>query len=110
MNMFKWLLRCVILVVCITGTLCASMPPYLADNAIDTDAVLQHLSEDSAGLTPTEKVFDPAWVASLNERGKPTVFGKVAFELFGLRVGGLCAGKLYLGVEGQICFWYISLQ
>jgi uncharacterized protein (DUF608 family) len=56
-------------------------------------------------LIPEEKQFDPAWVKSLSERGKPHVFTGNELRHVGMPIGGLFAGQLYLGGDGQLWHW-----
>jgi len=67
---------------------------------------------DFERLVPADKKLSPAWVASLFARGTPTVYTKSRDELrfIGLPVGGLCAGQLYLGGDGQLWHWDIFNQ
>ena len=56
-------------------------------------------------LIPEEKQFDPAWVKSLSERGKPHFFTGKELRHVGMPIGGLFAGQLYLGGDGQLWHW-----
>jgi uncharacterized protein (DUF608 family) len=56
-------------------------------------------------LIPPEKHLDPAWVKSLTERGEPHVCTGAELSHIGMPVGGLFAGQLYLGGDGQLWHW-----
>ncbi|WP_337174786.1 DUF1559 domain-containing protein [Paludisphaera sp.] len=56
-------------------------------------------------LVPADKKLDPAWVASLFERGRPTIHQGTDLDLIGMPVGGICAGQLYLGGDGKLWHW-----
>lgn len=61
---------------------------------------------------PADKKLDPAWVRSLFERGRPTVYRSTAGELqhIGMPIGGICTGQLYLGGDGRLWHWDIFNQ
>ncbi|MCE9546428.1 MAG: hypothetical protein K8T25_13045 [Planctomycetia bacterium] len=80
--------------------------------ALSTNAEIQaaELGEPIAGfekLVPPDKKLDPAWLASLTERGKPDVWRGPQLKWIGMPIGGLCAGQLYLGGDGQLWHWDI---
>ncbi|WP_109700785.1 GH116 family glycosyl hydrolase [Chitinophaga deserti] len=58
---------------------------------------------------PENKGLDAAWVRSLYERGKPTVYTKAKNELryIGMPAGGLHTGTVYLGGDGRLWLWSI---
>jgi len=59
-------------------------------------------------IIPIDKKLDPAWVASLTARGKPTVVtDPSALKHIGMPIGGLCTGTLYLGGDGRLWLWDI---
>lgn len=60
-------------------------------------------SEDDLVLVPADKGLDPDWVASLAERGEPTVYSDPTY--IGMPVGGGCSGQLYLGGDGRLWRW-----
>ncbi len=62
---------------------------------------------DFTNLVPVDKKLDPTWIASLFERGTPTVYRDGDLELIGMPVGGLCAGQVYLGGDGTLWHWDI---
>ena len=86
------------------GAIASAMPP---DYDLNTDAVLQRLSEGSGDKTPTVKNFDRDWVESLFKRGQPAVYGEEGFDYIGMPIGGLTAGQLYLGGDGKLWHWDI---
>ena len=58
-----------------------------------------------ADLIPAEKKLDPGWVKSLTERGEKQVFKGSELAHIGMPIGGLFAGQLYLGGDGQLWLW-----
>jgi uncharacterized protein (DUF608 family) len=63
--------------------------------------------EDFEKLVPSDKKLGAAWIKSLFERGKPTVYQEADLKFIGMPVGGLCAGQLYLGGDGKLWHWDI---
>ncbi len=68
------------------------------------------LNPEHAKLIPPEKQFDPAWWASLTDRGKPAVYEEAELRWIGMPVGGICAGQVYLGGDGRLWHWDIFNQ
>lgn len=62
-------------------------------------------SEDDLVLVPADKALDQQWVASLTERGTPTVYAGETAGYLGMPVGGGCAGQIYLGGDGRLWRW-----
>ena len=58
-------------------------------------------------LIPSEKHLDPAWVKSLSVRGEPRICSGTELRHIGMPIGGLFAGQLYLGGDGQLWHWDI---
>ena len=58
-------------------------------------------------LIPSEKHLDPAWVKSLSVRGEPRICSGNELRHIGMPIGGLFAGQLYLGGDGQLWHWDI---
>ena len=58
---------------------------------------------------PPDKKLDPAWVASLYERGSVTTYRKSKNELryIGMPAGGICCGGVYVGGDGRLWLWDI---
>ncbi|MGA2499167.1 MAG: GH116 family glycosyl-hydrolase [Tepidisphaeraceae bacterium] len=65
------------------------------------------VEEDFAKLVPADKKLRPEWVASLTARGTPEVWTGPELEKIGMPVGGIGAGHVYLGGEGQLWHWDI---
>lgn len=63
--------------------------------------------EDFEALVPADKKLQPAWLASLTERGERTVYTGADLDKIGMPVGGICAGQLYLGGDGKLWHWDI---
>jgi uncharacterized protein (DUF608 family) len=66
--------------------------------------------KDFDKLVPADKKLHPAWVKSLFARGEPTVYRGAELEKIGMPIGGICAGQLYLGGDGQLWHWDIFNQ
>ncbi len=62
---------------------------------------------DFEKLVPADKKLSPEWVKSLTARGERTVYRGEDLKLIGMPIGGLCAGQLYLGGDGQLWHWDI---
>jgi non-lysosomal glucosylceramidase len=58
-------------------------------------------------LIPTDKALSPDWVKSLFARGAPEVLRGTELKFVGMPVGGIGAGQLYLGGDGQLWHWDI---
>jgi non-lysosomal glucosylceramidase len=74
------------------------------------DAAFTRLTTSSDGKTPVVKNLDAAWVKSLADRGKPTLYTKdnsQNFAYLGMPVGGIGAGELYLSGDGRLWEWDI---
>jgi non-lysosomal glucosylceramidase len=74
------------------------------------EASFQRLTTNSDGKTPVVKNLDVAWVKSLADRGKPTLYTKdnsQNFAYLGMPVGGIGAGELYLSGDGKLWEWDI---
>ena len=57
---------------------------------------------------PIDKKLDERWVASLYARGKKETYSSLeALRNIGMPVGGLFAGTVYLGGDGQLWLWDI---
>ena len=56
---------------------------------------------------PEDKKLSKEWVQSIFERGTPTVYRGSELKYIGMPVGGICAGQLYLGGDGQFWHWDI---
>ena len=63
--------------------------------------------EDYENLVPADKKLSAAWVKSLFERGEPEVLRGRELQYVGMPVGGIGAGQLYLGGDGQLWHWDI---
>ncbi|MCX6938282.1 MAG: GH116 family glycosyl-hydrolase [Verrucomicrobia bacterium] len=62
---------------------------------------------DFQKLVPADKKLSEAWITSLTARGEPTVYRGTELKYIGMPVGGICAGQLYLGGEGNFWLWDI---
>ena len=58
-------------------------------------------------LVPADKGLPARWVASLFERGEPTVYRGANLSLIGMPVSGITTGQLYLGGDGRLWLWDI---
>ena len=66
--------------------------------------------EDFDHLVPADKKLSPDWVKSLFARGTPEVLRGSELKFVGMPVGGIGAGQLYLGGDGQLWHWDIFNQ
>ena len=64
-------------------------------------------TESEIRLPADEKRLDPAWVTSLTDRGKPTVYTASELDKIGMPIGGIGAGQLYIGGDGKLWHWDI---
>ncbi len=62
---------------------------------------------DFARLVPPDKKLSPEWVKSLFAKGSRTVYRGDELKKIGMPVGGLCAGQVYLGGDGNLWHWDI---
>jgi non-lysosomal glucosylceramidase len=64
-------------------------------------------ASDFEKLVPSDKKLSDEWVRSLFARGTPDVYEGSDLKYIGMPVGGICAGHLYLGGDGQLWHWDI---
>lgn len=62
-------------------------------------------SENIDDLIPADKKLSRDWVKSLFERGMPEVLCGNELKFVGMPIGGIGAGQLYLGGDGQLWHW-----
>jgi uncharacterized protein (DUF608 family) len=62
---------------------------------------------DFQKFVPADKKLSDEWVRSLFERGTPRIYSGADLKYIGMPVGGICAGQLYLGGDGQLWHWDI---
>ena len=62
-------------------------------------------SGDAEHPIPVDKKLNPEWVKSLTARGKRTVYRGSALLPIGMPIGGVCAGMVYLGGDGDLWMW-----
>lgn len=70
-------------------------------------------SQPEGGIShfvPADKRLDPAWVASLIQRGEARTCRGEELKFIGMPVGGLAAGQLYLLGDGTLGCWQIFNQ
>lgn len=78
--------------------------------ATDREEILTQLRLDPGGKTEVVKEFPVSFPEALTARGEPLVYTRQNsedFEYIGMPVGGIGAGQLYLGGDGQLWFWDI---
>src|SRR5579872_3895496 len=75
-----------------------------------TNAASPVARSDGDQPDPSLKQLPAEWLASLRDRGEPTVYrgGELAF--IGMPIGGITAGQLYLGGDGRLWLWDIFNQ
>jgi non-lysosomal glucosylceramidase len=64
-------------------------------------------SADFVHPIPADKNLSPAWIAALTAPGEAEVLRGSELDYIGMPVGGLCAGLVYLGGDGQLWLWDI---
>ena len=57
---------------------------------------------------PADKKLSKEWIASLSDKGKPTIYKGKALWAIGMPVGGICAGQLYVRGDGSLAKYWIS--
>ncbi len=85
-------------------------PVSANDRTPDNAAIMETLTLSSDGRTEVVKKFPTSFPNILTARGKPLIYSKNNsnnFEFIGMPVGGVGAGQLYLGGDGQLWFWDI---
>jgi len=87
-----------------------SFTSYSQQNKMTSAEILKELSPSANGKTEVVKNFPENFPETLIARGKPIVYTKENsnnFEYIGMPIGGIGAGQLYLGGDGQLWFWDI---
>lgn len=72
--------------------------------------ILKALSLSAKGKTEVVKKFPKSFPKTLVSRGVPLVYNRENsndFEYIGMPIGGIGAGTMYLGGDGQLWFWDI---
>ena len=72
--------------------------------------IMEQLKLDANGKTEALKEFPASFPEALTIRDKPLTYTKENssnFEYIGMPIGGVGAGQLYLGGDGQLWFWDI---
>ncbi|WP_298477084.1 GH116 family glycosyl-hydrolase [uncultured Maribacter sp.] len=96
-------------IITIIGVLLSACTEYQPP-VINKEKILAELSLSSNGKTEVVKNFPKNFPEVLIDRGNPTVYTRENsnnFEYIGMPVGGIGAGQLYLGGDGQLWFWDI---
>ncbi|MGN6643587.1 MAG: GH116 family glycosyl-hydrolase [Verrucomicrobiota bacterium] len=62
---------------------------------------------DFEKLVPRDKKLSPEWIQSLTARGKRNTYRGTDLARIGMPIGGICAGQLYLGGDGNLWHWDI---
>ncbi|VGO18746.1 GH116 family glycosyl-hydrolase [Pontiella sulfatireligans] len=79
-------------------------------SGLDRDEIMKQLQLDSEGKSAVQKNFPSSFPEALTARGEPIVYTRENsenFEYIGMPIGGIGAGQLYLGGDGQLWFWDI---
>jgi non-lysosomal glucosylceramidase len=97
-----------------SGTLFTRITPAAAQSQTAQPSATPSPTPDPIGqmyrkLIPANKHLDPAWVASLTQRGTVERYVKSQNQLqyIGLPVGGIMCGTVYLGGDGKLWVWEI---
>ena len=89
------------------------MAPLTALHTAETPAMQPSMAES---LPPEDKKLDPAWVASLTQRGGAMdshICGSKkddTLKYIGMPVGGIGCGSVYLGGDGRLWVWDVFNQ
>ncbi|MGV3614658.1 MAG: GH116 family glycosyl hydrolase [Fimbriimonas sp.] len=59
-------------------------------------------------LVPADPQMTPEWRASLTKRGEREFLRGADLRFIGMPIGGICAGQLYLGGDGQLWLWDVT--
>ena len=76
----------------------------------DPQKTMQELRSNDPAKSNVEKKFPASFPGALVSRGQPIVYNKQNsrnFEFIGMPVGGIGAGQLYLGGDGNLWWWDI---
>ena len=80
--------------------------PVLGSPALSEEVTLSNALAHFA--PPKDKHLSPEWLASLRERGKPTVWETAEERRFlGIPAGGIGSGTVYYGADGRLWCWDI---
>lgn len=77
---------------------------------INNEEIMAQLELDANEKTEVVKKFPQHFPETLIARGEPTIYTRKNsnnFEYIGMPIGGIAAGQLYLGGDGQLWFWDI---
>ncbi len=58
-------------------------------------------------LVPADKGLSAEWIQALTDRGESEILSGDELKYIGMPVGGICAGLVYLGGDGQLWLWDI---
>ncbi|MGJ8679428.1 GH116 family glycosyl-hydrolase [Paraglaciecola sp.] len=98
------------LVILLGVSACQKKDTNLLIPAQTNDQIMTQLTLDPNGKTETVKNFPASFPQVLTKRGEPLTYNKQNssnFEYIGMPIGGIGAGQLYLGGDGQLWFWDI---
>jgi uncharacterized protein (DUF608 family) len=109
-NKFTTMLRRIIVSSLIALTIVFTTYSQEPSSRINSEKIMTQLTLDANGKTEVIKNFPESFPEELITRGKPIVYTRKNsnnFDYIGMPIGGIGAGQLYMGGDGQLWGWNI---